>query len=110
MFQSSSRARVEAGGRLVEEDHRRVGDQAGGEVEPPPHAAGVLLVEPVAGIGDAEALEQLVGAPARVARGQSVEPADQLEVRRAGQEPVDRRRLRSDADRARTSAASATTS
>ena len=56
------RARVEAGRRLVEEEHGRVGDEARGEVEPPPHAARVLLHEPVAGVGDAEALEQLAGA------------------------------------------------
>ena len=35
--------RVEAGGRLVEEDHRRPADQAGGQVEPAAHAAGVGL-------------------------------------------------------------------
>ena len=34
-------ARVEAGGRLVEEHHRRHGDQAHREVEAAPHAAGV---------------------------------------------------------------------
>ena len=34
--------RVEAGGRLVEEDQRGSGDQAGGQVETPPHAAGEL--------------------------------------------------------------------
>ena len=36
-------ARVEAGGRLVEEQHRGPADEAGGEVEPAPHAAGVGL-------------------------------------------------------------------
>ena len=34
-------ARVQAGGRLVEEDDARVADQAHREVEPAPHAAGV---------------------------------------------------------------------
>ena len=36
-------ARVQPGGRLVEEEHRRRGDQADREVEPAPHAAGVGL-------------------------------------------------------------------
>ena len=36
-------ARVEAGGRLVEEQHRRLGDERGGEVEPAAHAARVGL-------------------------------------------------------------------
>ena len=36
-------ARVEAGGRLVQEDQRRPGDQAGGQVEPAAHAAGEVL-------------------------------------------------------------------
>ena len=35
--------RVQAGRRLVEEDHRRAADEAGGEVEPAAHAAGVGL-------------------------------------------------------------------
>ena len=35
-------ARVETGGRLVEEDQRGPGDQAGGQVEPATHAAGEL--------------------------------------------------------------------
>jgi hypothetical protein len=34
-------ARVQAGGRLVEEDDARVGDQAHREVEPTPQAAGL---------------------------------------------------------------------
>ena len=36
-----ARLRVEAGGRLVEEDDRRVADEAHGDVEPTAHAAGV---------------------------------------------------------------------
>ena len=41
-------ARVQAGGRLVEEQHVRPADQAGGEVEPPAHAAGVGAHRPAA--------------------------------------------------------------
>ena len=43
--------RVEAGRRLVEEEHRRRGDEAGGEVEPPAHAARVGLDQASAGVG-----------------------------------------------------------
>ena len=73
--------RVEAGGRLVEEQDRRGGDEARREIEPAPHAAGVRLDEPVGGVGEPEALEQLVGARRATARGQVVEAADHLEVR-----------------------------
>ena len=45
-----------------------------------------------------EPLEQLVGAPPRGGAGQVVEPADQLEVRAGGQQPVDGRRLGGEAD------------
>ena len=54
-------ARVEARRRLVEEQHAGRGHQAGGEVEPPAHAAGERLDQPVGGVGQPEPLEQLVG-------------------------------------------------
>ena len=50
---------VEAGGRLVEEEHRRPRDEAGGQVEAPAHAAGVALDDAVGGVGQLEPLEQL---------------------------------------------------
>ena len=52
-------ARVEPGGRLVEEQHRRAEHERGGEVEPAAHAAGVGLRRPLGGLGELEALEQL---------------------------------------------------
>ena len=60
-----ARVRVEPGRRLVEEQHGRRRDQAGREVEPAPHAAGVGAREAVAVGGEAEALEQLVRPLAR---------------------------------------------
>jgi hypothetical protein len=42
----------EPGARLVEEDDRAVDDQAGGEVEPAPHAAAVGPEQPVGGALD----------------------------------------------------------
>ena len=59
-------ARVEARRRLVEEDHRRAVDERGGEVEPPPHAAGVGLGGPPAGLGR--------GRSARAARPRACAP------------------------------------
>ena len=41
--QAQPAARVEARRRLVEEQHRRLGDQRRGEIEPPPHPARVGL-------------------------------------------------------------------
>jgi hypothetical protein len=47
-------ARVQPGGRLVQEDHRRLADQARREVEPAAHPAGVGLHQPAAGVGEVE--------------------------------------------------------
>ena len=58
-------AEVEAGRRLVEEEHRRPRDERGGEVEPAAHAARVRAHEPVAGVGEVEVGEQLARALAR---------------------------------------------
>ena len=55
---------VQPGGRLVEEEDRRVRHQRGGQVQPPAHAARVGLQHAITGAGQAEFLEQLVG-PAR---------------------------------------------
>ena len=60
--QAKAAARVQAGRGLVEEQHGRLGDERGGEVEPAAHAAGVGLGRTVGGIGQLEALEQLATA------------------------------------------------
>ncbi len=83
-------ADVEAGGRLVEDQHRGRGHQRTGQVEPAPHAAGVGLRRPVGGIGEVEPLEQLARPIAGPGLAQAVEPADHLEVLVAGQVLVDR--------------------
>jgi hypothetical protein len=54
-------ARVQAGGRLIEEDDARVADQAHREVEPTPHAAGVGGSGLLRRIGE---VEQIARAPA----------------------------------------------
>ena len=58
-----ARARIEPGGRLVEEHQLGRDDDARGDVEPPAHAAGVVLDQPPGGVGEAERLQQL-GRPA----------------------------------------------
>ena len=88
--QAQPAARVEPGGRLVQEQHRRAEHERGGEVEPAAHAAGVGLRGPLGGLGEVEALQQLVRARARVRAGHVVELADHLEVLEAGQVLVDR--------------------
>ena len=92
-------ARVEAGGRLVEEDDPRVADQRHGEVEAPLHAARVGGGGPPGGGGEVEALQQLSGGEAALALGQVVEVAHQEHVLLAGDEAVDCGELAGDADR-----------
>ena len=57
-------ARVEAGGRLVEEEDRRLRDQGSGEIKPSAHAPGIVLGDPIRGLDQVEALQQLLGAGA----------------------------------------------
>jgi hypothetical protein len=83
-------ARIQPGGRLVEEEHRGRQDHAHGEVEPPAHAAGVLADRPGAGVGEVEAIQQLVGAPAGGPRRQVEQPAEHHQVAAAVEDLVDR--------------------
>ena len=92
------RAGVEARGRLVEEEDRRPRDERAGEIQAAAHAARVGLREPVAGVGELEALEQLARPVGRPAPAQVVEPPDHLEVLEAGEVLVDRRVLPGQAD------------
>ena len=87
--QLDAAAGIEARGRLVEEEHGRRRDEAGGEVEPAAHAAGERPHEPVGGVGEAQALEQLVGPRADHGPRQVVEAADHLEVRARREQAVD---------------------
>ena len=52
-------ARVETRGRLVEEQHRRLGDERACEVETPPHASRVPADGSFRGVGQVEPFEQL---------------------------------------------------
>ena len=65
-------ARVQPRRRLVEEDDPRVADERHRQVEPAPHAAAVGRGGAVGRVGEVEALEQLVGAPARLGAAEMV--------------------------------------
>jgi hypothetical protein len=86
-------ARIQARGRLVEEQHPRAGQQARGDVEPAPHPAGVGPGRPVSRLRQVEPLQQLAGAAAGLLAGQLEQAAEHLEVLPPGQELVDRREL-----------------
>jgi hypothetical protein len=89
---------VEAGGRLVQEQHWRAMHQGGGEVEAPPHAAGVGLRRAVGGVGEPEPVEQFGGPPRHLAPAEVGEPADEAQVLAPGQVLVDGRVLAGEAD------------
>src|SRR5262249_46372708 len=89
---------VEAGGRLVEEQDRRLGDQAGGEVEPAPHATRVALHDPVGGVAEVEPVEQLGRPGDGGGPTQATELADHHQVLPPGERDVDGGVLRGDAD------------
>src|SRR5581483_3459028 len=64
--------------------------EGGGEVEPAAHAPRVGASETVTGVGEAEALEQLVGPGHRPGTAEVGEPPDQAQVLAAGEVAVDR--------------------
>ena len=80
---------VQTGRGLVEEQHRRAGDQRAGQVEPASHASGVALHRAVARLRQVEALQQLAGALLGALDAQVVEAADHLQVLGAGEVVVD---------------------
>jgi len=90
--------RIQPGGGLVEEEHLRFRDKAGGQVEPPPHAAGVLLHQPVPGIDKVELADQGICTPACGCGSQMAEAADDVEVLLSGQELVHGCGLTGDSD------------
>ena len=64
--------------------------EGGGQIEPAAHAARVGLGRAVGGVGQAEAVEQLVGPGTQLRPGQVGEPADEPQVLAAGEVLVDR--------------------
>ncbi len=80
---------VEAGGGLVEEQHGGSRHQGGSQVEAPPHAAGVRLEWPIAGVAELELFEQIVSSADHRLLGQVVEPSHHGQVLPTGEVLVD---------------------
>ena len=97
---SNSAGRVESCGRLIEEEHRRAHDQAGGQIETASHAARVALEHAVGRIGELESSEQIGGASLGVAAVRPAQLADHDEVLPPGEQVIEGRVLCGHADRA----------
>ena len=89
---------VQAGGRLVEEQHPRTANQAGADVEAAAHPARVGLDELIGRIGQREALEHVLSAAATLGLAQLVEEPDELEVLSSGEQLVNGGELSGEAD------------
>jgi hypothetical protein len=78
-------ARIKARCRLVEEEHTRLREQAGRQVESPSHPARVRLCRSVSGVGELEALEQLRRSAAGLRAREPEQAPEHLEVLAASQ-------------------------
>ena len=87
-----------AGGRLVEEDHRRPPDQGRGQVQPPPHATRIVFRLLARGLGQVEPREQFRGARTGGFLREVEQLADHDQVLRPGEVIVDRGELPGQAD------------
>ncbi len=94
----AARARIQSGGRLVEEDQRRPRDQARGEVQAAAHAARELRERLRRGLLEPELLEQVARRRASLGGAQPLQAAEQPQVLGRGEVLVDRRVLAGDAD------------
>ena len=91
---------VEAGGRLVEEEDARAVDEREREVEPALHPAGVAAHLAVGSLGQADALEQLVGARPALGARQRLQARLEPQVLAAGEQRIERGLLQRGADHA----------
>jgi hypothetical protein len=92
-------ARVETGGRLVQEDDPRAADQRHGQVEPALHPAGVRHRQLLAGLDQVELLEQFVRPAPALGAAEVGQVGHHDQVLAAGEQTVDRGELTGDADR-----------
>ena len=88
--QVGSGLRVEAGGRLVQEQHVRPVHQGPRDQQPLGLPAGQVGGHRLAPVREAEYLEQLPGPALRLAQAQTEEPAAELQVLGHGQLHVER--------------------
>ncbi len=91
--------RVETGGRLVEEQHRRLVDERRGEVQAPTHAPRVRPDLAVGGLDQVDALQQRVRSATPLVPRQPVQRRLQADQLAPGHQRVERRLLEGDADR-----------
>ena len=91
-------ARIEAGGRLVEQQDARRAHEAGAEVEPAPHATRVVLDRAVGVVGQEDLGEHGIGGGAGPGSIVAEQPGDHHEVLAAGERRFDRRALAGEAD------------
>ena len=94
----ATRARIEAGGRLVEQQNRRMMQQSLGQFETALHAAGKVLGFFFRAIGESDAGEHLGHARLQCAAAQSVDVANQHQVFFGGELDVDALFLEDHAD------------
>ena len=85
--------RIEPSGWLVEEEHTRSDDQRGGDIEPPSHAARIVLHLLRRRFGQTESREQVVGTGLRGATAKAPESGEQDKVLPARQIFVERSEL-----------------
>jgi hypothetical protein len=94
-----ARLGVEAGRRLVEEQHLRAVHEAERDVEPPLHPARIRLRRPVRGVGEPEPLQELAHPVAPRSAREPVDHGLHLQVLPPGRICVEARLLAHDADR-----------
>ena len=82
-------ARVEPHGRLVQEQHLRLGHERPGDLEAPALAAAIAGHGPIDQLGDPQHTRELVYPPRGACRVHSPQPGVQLEVLAAAQRAVD---------------------
>src|SRR5260221_7507839 len=95
-----TRLRIKAGGRLIQEQHLRLVDEAHRHVELALHAAGEGTRDALARVREVKALKQTGNAPPQLGAGQAVELALQRQVLGHRGLKVYRRLLRHEADHA----------
>ena len=91
-------ARVQAGGRFVQEEHLGQDDQGHGDVDAAPHAAGVAHHLPVGRMAHVELGDEFVGAGAGLGLTHAAQPPEQHEILPDGQPRIEGGVLTGDAD------------
>ena len=94
-----ARHRIEAGGRLVEEEDARLVHQAARDLDAPPHAARQVLHLRLAPLRQLDRLEQLGDQPLALRARHAVQLREDDQVLLDAQLEVAGHRLRNDADR-----------